>query len=126
MEPRMTCGLYSAMMTEILSDFDFEKVRAVIVLLGITFPDPVNQLRPGHIPSVDELKAVAVHLLEEAWGERARWTEKEDSERVDNICCGCLSVDITWDAFELKFHPVTSASYFGDHGEAVGVPNEKE
>lgn len=126
MEPKMTCGLYSAMMTEILSDFDFEKVRAVIVLLGITFPDPVNLSGPRHIPSVDELKAEAVHLLEEAWDERARWTEKEDSERVDNVCCGCLSVDITWEAFELKFHPVTSASYFGDHGEADGIPDEKE
>ncbi len=116
------------MMTEIFNNFDFEKIQSIMVLLGITFPNPTDMYAPRHIPSVDELKFEAKHLLEEAWLKRSKWPNQSEEERADGVGggCGCLSVEITWEGFELKFHPITSASYFADHGKADGYPDENK
>ena len=114
--PKMTIGVQSEMFKEILDGFDFEKAHAIIVLLGITFPDHVGSLE-RHTPSVDELKATAQSCLEKAWLDRMQWGEVDEEHKVTGVYdwCGHLCVDIMEDSFDMQFIPIKSASYFDDH-----------
>ena len=118
-EPKMNEGLRGKMTAEILDDFDFEKVQAIMVLLGITFPDYPGEAKGGrHVPSVDELKTEAKQQLEEAWIDRSKWNDEPDHDKhITGVggWCGHLMIDIFWDGFEMKFQPITSASYFEDN-----------
>ena len=80
----MTIGVQSEMFKEILDGFDFEKAHAIIVLLGITFPDHVGSLE-RHTPSVDELKATAQSCLEKAWLDRMQWGEVDEEHKVTGV-----------------------------------------
>ena len=118
-EPRMNELIREEMSLEILSNFDFEKVQAIMVLLGITFPDYPGAFKEmRHVPSVEELKVEARMLLERAWLERAKWKDEPDTEKHVNGLggwCGHLAIEISAEGFEMAFQPITSESYFEDH-----------
>lgn len=106
-----------AMVNDILCDFDFEKVQAIMVLMGVKW----YGLKGGnerHTPSVDEIIAVSREILTEAYDKH-----KEDPEYNS-----CGKYHMFAEAFndgmlELTYRPF-SASGFEDSYNEDGSHNE--
>ena len=102
-----------------LGDFDFEKAQAIMVLLGITFPDVPGTLRPRHTPTVEELKLEAERTIGEAWEEFLKWPNQKEDEKTTGVWCWCgnMMVDISEECLSLHFIPLMSESYFSNYEE---------
>lgn len=55
-----------AMINDIMCDFDFDKVHAVMVVLGVKWLD-ADGCDGRHTPTVEEIKAVSREILTEAY-----------------------------------------------------------
>ena len=106
-----------AMVNDILCDFDFERVQAIMVLMGVKW----YGLKGGderHTPSVDEIIAVSREIL----------TEVYDKHKADPEYNGCGKYHMFAEAFndgqlELTYRPF-SASSFEDCYNEDGSHNE--
>ena len=88
-----------AMINDILCEFEFDKVQAIMVLMDVKWRG-LNDKDERHTPSVDELIAVSREILTEAY----------DQCRADHEFIGCGKLDMYAEAFidgqlELTYQP---------------------
>lgn len=77
-----------AMVNEILCDFDFERVHAIMVLMDVKWYGLKGE-KEGHTPSVDEIIAVSREILTEAY----------DQYKAGHEYNGCGKYDMFAEAF---------------------------
>ena len=98
-----------AMVNDILCDFDFERVRAIMVLMGVKWYGPKDG---GETPSVDKIIAVSRELL----------TEVYDKHKADPEYNGRGTYQMFAEAFndgqlELTFRPFSASSFESSYNE---------
>ena len=98
-----------AMVNDILCDFDFERVRAIMVLMGVKWYGPKGGCET---PSVDKIIAVSRELL----------TEVYDKHKADPEYNGCGMYQMFAEAFndgqlELTFRPFSASSFESSYNE---------
>ena len=91
-----------AMVNDILCDFDFEKVQAIMVLMGVKWYEGNKR----HTPSMNEIIDVSQEMLTEAY----------DKHKADNDYHGCGKYGIFAEAFndgelELTYRPFSASSF---------------
>ena len=100
-----------AMINDILCDFDFESVRAIMVLMDVKW----YGLKGGnecHTPSVDEIIAVSREILTEAY----------DKHKADHEYNGCGKYFMFAEAFndgqlELTYRPFSASGFESCYNE---------
>ena len=100
-----------AMVNDILCDFDFERVQAIMVLMGVKW----YGMKGGderHTPSVDEIIAVSREILTEAY----------DKHKADPEYNGCGKYNMFAEAFndgqlELTYRPFSASSFESSYNE---------
>ena len=100
-----------AMVNDILCDFDFERVQAIMVLMGVKWYGPKGG-GERHTPSVDEIIAVSREILTEAYDKH-----KEDPEYNS-----CGKYHMFAEAFndgqlELTYRPFSASSFESSYNE---------
>lgn len=83
---------------EIMECFDFDQVHHVMALLAWTWATTNNQ-----VPTVDQLKAAALHQLQEVAGQREGWCVMCGGLKATNLGDGVLELDFiltSWDSME--------------------------
>ena len=98
--------LRDRMIDEVMSEFDFEKVHAFMVINGETFYE--NGKR--YTPTVDDVKQVARKLLEDAFD-----SYQKDPEFISTSVYN-FTAEVTGEdgILELYYHPFHSSSYADD------------
>ena len=100
-----------AMVNEILLDFDFERVQAIMVLMGVKWYG-LKGKDERHTPSVDEIIAVSREILTEAY----------DKHKADPEYNGCGKYHMFAEAFndgqlELTYRPFSASRFESDYNE---------
>ena len=109
-----------AMVNDILCDFDFERVQAIMVLMGVKW----YGLKGGderHTPSVDEIIAVSREVLTEAY----------DRHKADPEYYGCGKCHMFAEVFndgplELTYRPFSASSFESDYNEDGSIIDEPD
>ena len=100
-----------AMVNDILCDFDFERVHAIMVLMGVKWYGQDGGCE-RHTPSVDEIIAVSREIL----------TETYDKHKADPEYNGCGKYHMFAEAFndgqlELTYRPFSASSFESSYNE---------
>lgn len=100
-----------AMVNDIICDFDFERVHAIMVLMGVKWYGLKGE-GERHTPSVDEIIAVSREILTEAYDKH-----KENPEYN-----GFGKYDMFAEAFndgqlELTYRPLSASSFESSYNE---------
>lgn len=108
-----------AMVNDILCDFDFEKVRAIMVLMGVKWYGLKGGEGERHTPSVDEIIAVSRDILTEAY----------DKHKSDPDYNGCGMYHMFAEAYndgqlELTYRPFSASSFESSYNKD-GSHNEE-
>jgi len=111
-----------AMVNEILLDFDFERVQAIMVLMGVKWYG-LKGKGERHTPSVDEIIAVSREILTEAY----------DKHKADSEYNGCGKYQMFAEAFndgqlELTYRPFSASSFessYNEDGIIITEPDPK-
>ena len=102
-----------AMVNDILCDFDFERVQAIMVLMGVKWYGLKGE-DERHTPSVDEIIAVSREIL----------TETYDKHKADPEYNGCGKYHMFAEAFndgqlELTYRPFSASSFEDSYNTEV-------
>jgi hypothetical protein len=111
-----------AMINEILLDFDFERVHAIMVLMGVKWYGLKGD-GERRTPSVDEIISVSREILTEAY----------DRHKADSEYNGCGKYQMFAEAFndgqlELTYRPFCASSFensYNEDGIIIDEPDPK-